>query len=173
MEKPTSVDIGNLFRKFDGDPENYREIKQDYAAEKAQHNWPLVEAMRKERMAAPKPKVAEPPSPASGARPLVASLSGVNSVSGREQMPAGRRAEDMSPKSSQPQASSGSARSVFSHLEVSSTLPPQARAKEFELRPEKNTVRDVFARLENPGRDRAQKTPQNNLRSMLGFLKET
>lgn len=173
MEKPTSVDIGNLFRKFDGDPGSYQEIKQDYAAEKAQHNWPLVEAMRKERMAAPKPKVVEPPSSASGARPLVASLSGANSVGSREQMPAGRRAEDMSPRSSQPQPSSGSARSVFGNLEKPTAPRPQAHARELDLRSEKSSVRDVFARLENPERNSVQNAPQNNLRSMLGFLKKT
>lgn len=49
MKKPASGDINNLFRKFGGDATGYQEIKQNYVGEKAQQNWPIVNAMQADR----------------------------------------------------------------------------------------------------------------------------
>jgi hypothetical protein len=56
MRKSANADISNLFRKFGGDTGSYKEIQQDYIGEKAQQNWPIVQAIEKERVDAPKLK---------------------------------------------------------------------------------------------------------------------
>ncbi len=51
MKKSANVDIRNLFKRFDGDANNYQEIQQDYIVGKAQNSWPIIKAMEKERAA--------------------------------------------------------------------------------------------------------------------------
>ena len=61
MRKSANADISNLFRKFGGDSGNYKEIQQDYIGEQAQQSWPIVKAIEKERIDAPKLRM--PPAP--------------------------------------------------------------------------------------------------------------
>jgi len=54
MKKSANTDINNLFNKFGGDTGTYQEIQHDYAIEKAQQNWPIVGAIEKAQVVAPK-----------------------------------------------------------------------------------------------------------------------
>lgn len=67
MRKSANADISNLFRKFGGDSGNYKEIQQDYIGEQAQQSWPIVKAIEKERIDAP--RLRKPPSGAPAATP--------------------------------------------------------------------------------------------------------
>ncbi len=72
MKKSANVDISNLFRKFGGDTGSYKEIQQDYIGEKAQKNWPIVQAVEKERAVAPRLKMAHHVAPHPAPEPAVA-----------------------------------------------------------------------------------------------------
>lgn len=55
MSKPANSDILNLFSKFGGQAEGYREIKRDIVEDRAQRNWPIIAAMKNDLGGAPLP----------------------------------------------------------------------------------------------------------------------
>lgn len=71
MKKSANVDISNLFRKFGGDTENYKEIQRDYINDKAQQAWPIIAAIEKERVTAPKLRMSADVPAAPVAAPVV------------------------------------------------------------------------------------------------------
>ncbi|MFA6921756.1 MAG: BcsR/BcsP family cellulose biosynthesis protein [Gallionella sp.] len=228
MKKSANVDISNLFKKFGGDTGSYKEIQQDYIGEKAQKNWPIVQAVEKERAVAPRLKmavsgsgVAQPAPPVSRhvahhhvtgaqtvANPAASALfGGLNAPQAAPAAPSlfsglnGSQAEPVAPvrslfgaiNTTQPVAApvrslfntlSGAAapaeataapvRSLFSSLTAQPVAAQPAAAQPARVEPvqvrrnENDALGAVFSRLLN--QQKPETAPDQNLRSMLGFL---
>jgi hypothetical protein len=180
MRKSANADISNLFRKFGGDTGSYKEIQQDYIGEKAQQNWPIVQAIEKERVDAPKLKrpapgvhaahvqnagVAQPvftPEVASStpaSRPLFGGLA-AQPAPAMNPLFGGLNAVVAPAASSQFSAPSVGVQPSQSTSQVNGSAD----------RANANPLNAVFSRLTNP--QKQESLPNNDLRSMLGFLKK-
>lgn len=238
MKKSANVDISNLFRKFGGDTGSYQEIQQDYIGEKAQKNWPIVQAVEKERAVAPRLKMAHHVAPQAAShpaeaghvphhhapaaqaapRPLFGGLgeqakpastlfaaaekpaavsplfaaaekpAAVSPLFGAQPSPSAEKpasllfgaAEKPAPAASQSGAADRPAGSLFNTLgaarQAQAGVPPAVGGSAAQgepvqaRRPESDALNAVFSRLLNPQQAPAAAAPENNLRSMLGFL---
>ena len=225
MKKSANVDISNLFRKFGGDTGSYKEIQQDYIGEKAQKNWPIVQAVEKERAVAPRLKMAsasapqpapQPVSPvqrhvahhhlavphaaapassiAEQAAPARSLFAGAEPAapakplfSGAEQTAPARSlfaGADMSPQPPSAGAAPAPGVRLFDTLSAAkppaqeeasplrSLFNPAAKQEEPVHRSENEPLNAVFSRLLNAQTPEVAEAKENNLRSMLGFLKK-
>lgn len=225
MKKSANVDISNLFRKFGGDTGSYQEIQQDYIGEKAQKNWPIVQAVEKERAVAPRLKMAHHVAPQAAShpaeaghvphhhapaaqaapRPLFGGLgeqakpvnplfaaaekpAAVSPLFAAQPSPSAEKpasllfgaAEKPAPAVSQSGAADRPAASLFNTLgaarQAQAGVPPAVGGSAAQgepvqaRRPESDALNAVFSRLLNPQQAPAAAAPENNLRSMLGFL---
>lgn len=99
MKKSANVDIRNLFQKFGGDAGNYQEIQHEYVSDKAQQNWPIVNAIEKAQVTAPTLKAAATaPPPAFRNNPAPGgSNDSLSAVLARSVQPAARPVSPASP----------------------------------------------------------------------------
>jgi hypothetical protein len=210
MRKSANADISNLFRKFGGDTGSYKEIQQDYIGEKAQQNWPIVQAIEKERVDAPKLKrpapgvhaahvqnagVAQPvftPEVASStpaSRPLFGGLAAqpapaTNALfGGLAAQPAPATNALFGGLAAQPAPAMnplfGGLNAVVAPAASSQFSAPSVGVQPSQStsqvngsadRANANPLNAVFSRLTNP--QKQESLPNNDLRSMLGFLKK-
>lgn len=216
MKKSVNVDISNLFRKFGGDTGNYKEIQQDYFGEKAQKQWPIIQAVENERAVAPRLKMdgeknlgaaaTQPGShlgkhvehhPAgvkavanSAGSALFSHSNGMQSVSAAPVQSLFRDLNDMRTKSVEapapahslfdalrpvptdaPEATPGPARSLFGGLAAKPVEAQSSHNESVQVRSSENdALGKVFSRLLNSHEPEAVSAPDQNLRSMLGFL---
>ncbi|HEX5338755.1 MAG TPA: BcsR/BcsP family cellulose biosynthesis protein [Gallionella sp.] len=196
MKKSANVDIRNLFHKFGGEPETYQEIKREHAEGQAQQSWPIVAAMRNELQSAPKGRVAAPAAvpPAPVLHAHAAPAAGHSPVSGHGLFAArpkadagtGRAAPTVVAQHAPAPGASGLARSLFggsaaAPAAVAQATTPQAHAGQMPGVGQSaqavssrgsDQLDAVFSRLLNPHQSDTAHAPQNDLRSMLGFLKK-
>ena len=146
MRKSANADISNLFRKFGGDSGNYKEIQQNYIGEQAQQTWPIVKALEKERMDAP--RLRKPPAP--DASPQAANPAGnaVQSPAPRVQSAAAQPAP-----TGLSHHAAGAHRPIFQKQEQPAEVP----------------VRSLLGAL-NGGAQPARPEPAAPVRSLLGAV---
>jgi hypothetical protein len=171
MSQEANADIRNLFRKFGGESSNYQEIQQTYVADKAEHNWPIVEAMERSRPAMPTRKAASKLTPAvappvapkvqpvaptiqSVARPVV-SQGGLSSLFAKPVA----TPTPIAPPVAAP------LRTLFGNFGVtpSAQAAPVAQVTD-------SSLNAVFSRLLNPQKTVTASAPESNLRGLFGFL---
>ncbi len=197
MKKPADADIRNLFRRFGGDAESYQEIQQEYIDDKAGQSWPIVKAMEKARASAPtlRASVVRPDASAQSAPVLRQGLAVAQHsapvaahhapVSAPDHQAAGKQTGSLSALFSRPEpapsASVAPVRSLFAAL--SSPVKSEAINLREKIGPvpvsnqpvqihrsENDPLNSVFSRL--AGQPDNTSLPENNLRSMFGFLKK-
>ncbi len=188
MEKQAGVDIRNLFNKFGGDSGKYKEIQRDQDVERAQQNWPIVDAIERARVEAPrlrssgvKPEqAAQIPSPgflsqahtpASQASSQVsAARTPVQSLFGGLASPQAQKSS-VSPVVSSAQPASEVGASPLRNLFASSVASqPMPSALQQSPRSENDTLDTVFSRLLKPQAQPDGSPPDRELRTLFGFL---
>jgi len=178
MKKTANADIRNLFQKFGGDTGNYQEIQQDYAMNKAQQSWPIVNAIEKAHVTAPKLRATAPANrmPPAQAAPHGHSPDGMRSLSAALAKPAaaaptasalffGSPTKPVRPASTPANAP---LRSLFGALKETAHPTPAKTLPAQTTRSENDPLNTVFSRLLNP--PEAASAPDKNLRSLFGFL---
>ncbi|OGT20501.1 MAG: hypothetical protein A2342_04650 [Gallionellales bacterium RIFOXYB12_FULL_54_9] len=193
MNQDANADIRNLFKKFGGETANYQEIQQTYVVEKAEHSWPIVEAMERSRPAAPIRKAVS--ARLSAAAPVGTGLFTASSVPVSELL---FQSAPVSPLAAKPEPVAVKSAGLFSHL-LPEALPvtppaPQAVVKaassplhslfgalklavdeppaQMPQVVQNASLDAVFSRLLNPNQPVAPSVPDNSLRGLFGFLKK-
>lgn len=175
MKKSVNDDIQNLFRKFGGDPESYREIKRDVRDERALHSWPIIAAMRNELQTGGQ-SGAE--ATTSGLNISADRVSRTSVVRPRAANPVPMRHYQTEVAPIETQAATGApirsllglAKATNDH--VSKNSQGQVLSDEASILRKTETLNDVFLRLSNPSADSSVSFPKTSLRSMLGFAKK-
>ncbi len=177
MKKTANADIRNLFQKFGGDTGNYQEIQQDYAMNKAQQSWPIVNAIEKAHVAAPKLRATPPANrmPPAQAAPHGHSPDGMRSLSAALAKPAAAAPTASTlfgslnrPVRPAPTSANAPLRSLFGALNETAHPAPAKTLPAQTIRSENDPLNTVFSRLLNP--QEAASAPDKNLRNLLGFL---
>lgn len=183
MKKSANVDIQSLFGKFDGNPENYKELKREDNESRALQRWPIVAAMRNELQRGhgagvqaehPLSPVASVPSLVQTARSAVAERS-VQDIRPSQEAPIGAPVPVSSFAATRSPLLSGGANAQGSVAPVASTLQAgerHAQSVQADKSGKKATLSEVFSRLNDSPIDGDANSPRNSLRSMLGFLKK-
>jgi len=201
MKDQANIDIRNLFRSFGGDSGSYQEIQQEHVEDKAQQNWPIIQAVEHARATAPKLKsrVENPRSvapaakmmPATKPAPVASRHSVVPSALNERVEPvpapsifsrvaaspvskAATKVADVSVQSATPQASANSLRGALNAI----ARPESVKARE-KVAPEpvgvcQSNSNDTLNAVFTrlSGKPEPVKTPATGLRSMLSFLRK-
>ncbi len=177
MKKTANADIRNLFQKFGGDTGSYQEIQQDHAMSKAQQSWPIVNAIAKAQVAAPKLRAAAPANrmpPAQtasrghapdGMRSLSAVLANPTASTPPASTLFGSSTRPVQPASTPANAP---LRSLFGALNETTHPTPAKALPAQTIRSENDPLNTVFSRLLNS--PEPADVPDKNLRSLFGFL---
>jgi len=187
MKKSANADINNLFRKFGGNSDTYKEIQQGYVDEKAQQNWPIVTAMEKEQAGAPVLKSAA----VNRGLQRADSTGGSISAFPAKAEPQGKSSVSVQSSPSASAANTGSfmahrggvvlpaapAASLFGRFEAS--VPPASAASPVPVNSEVKVQRStndrldvVFSRLLEPRKQATIPVTDNTLRGLFGFLQK-
>jgi hypothetical protein len=173
MSQEANSDIRNLFLKFGGESSNYQEIQQTYVTEKAEHSWPIVEAMERSRPAVPTRKAVSKLAPVADIVQPVAPV--VQPVAPTVQsvvqpVPAPGGLSSLFARQDVPPAASHATvplRTLFGSFGASPQVQPQA----LPVAPASdNSLNAVFSRLLNPQQPVAPVVQESNLRGLFGFL---
>lgn len=174
MSKPANVDIHNLFRKFGGDPDSYREIVRDHAEEKAL-DWPIIAAMKKELPRAPRLRQPAPinnlgrtasPAPQHHGAPATL-FDTIQRNQGPDASAMALHKQEIPPP--------GALHALFGSLEAQNAPAqhdsPAAPTSPAGHRPESNAaLAEVFSRLLDTRQPDMNNPPQNVLQNIFGRL---
>ncbi len=170
MKKTVNADIKNLFQKFGGDTGSYKEIQQDYVTEKAQQNWPIVNAIEKAQAAAPRLRASAPssrtpqPAPSQPIQSRVVASQPMPNPAPHASSLFGSLAARAEPLPAAPAPLSA----LFGGLNKAVHAAPDQAIPVQVVRSEKDTLNTVFSRLQAP--QEVASAPEKNLRGLFGFL---